>query len=269
MAPCGGIGKGGGRLEHWQSTPRPDVPCPVLGNNESALGWPDPTSPRDDSLLQSKMAPPCQPSATRARSRGANVHLTHAPAAALSARRSTPKGVRRPPLKVRSRLSAAVGLGLSKPGERAFVPKKNRARAPRTVRGAYLGATSYVLRSGRVCCVETSHSPVPQILCVGVKLRGSAGPLICTPRKFCAGPVHTHTRAESRHAAHSNDTQTTHRHWHESLGTAKSKYCKIKVLQSMSVAIYDMGRTRRRIVNRAARQSARSAKLRMGWGRKA
>ena len=95
MAPCGGIGKGGGRLEHWQSTPRPDVPCPVLGNNESALGWPDPTSPRDDSLLQSKMAPPCQPSATRARSRGANVHLTHAPAAALSARRSTPKGVRR------------------------------------------------------------------------------------------------------------------------------------------------------------------------------
>ena len=48
------------------------------------------------SLLQSRRAIPGRPSVTRARSRrGASVLRTHAPAAALHARRSTPKGVSR------------------------------------------------------------------------------------------------------------------------------------------------------------------------------
>ena len=42
-----------------------------------------------------RKALPCHPSVTHAWSRGASVHRTHAPAAALNARRSTPKCVRR------------------------------------------------------------------------------------------------------------------------------------------------------------------------------
>ena len=59
MAPCGGIegggraGQGGrasgeARLEHWQSTPRPDSPCLAIGESVLALGWPALASPGRD-----------------------------------------------------------------------------------------------------------------------------------------------------------------------------------------------------------------------------